>query len=288
MLGACGDAEDDGGDAGITVEDAFCGDRLRIRKIDPLNEGAANWEVERATVRTCWRFTVDDDRLELFERLPSTIDGTPDGYCRIEGVKISNFQAETTGGACVWYEELGGAVTQTRMYVVPGGGIQIGGPDTVSMAMDLDTTSLAGDHLLEGRAGLFYDGARDETPSVDPGGDDGLVSDVAGCDLAGCWTGLLYEVFSEGCAVNDSPVGPLTYTVSEDRREIVPADDAPLIAAPDLERCAAVVNIGSLLYDQWRLRFERDGDGVRVTAHRTAEMDECVRTLEGTWARCEP
>lgn len=47
------------------VADAFCGERLRIRKIDPLNEGAANWEVERATVRTCWRFTVDDDRGSL-------------------------------------------------------------------------------------------------------------------------------------------------------------------------------------------------------------------------------
>lgn len=239
--------------------------------------------------RACWRFVQhEDDRLELFERLPSGIDGLPDGYCRVEGMKISNFQAETTGGECVWYEELAVGLTQTRMYVLPGEAIQVGGPNTVSMAMDLDTTSLAGDHLLHGRAGLFYDGARDATPDTDPGGDDGLVTEVAACELGGCWTGLLVETFSEGCAVNESPVGPLTYAVSEDRRQITPIDAQPIVSAPDLERCAAVINVGSLLYDQWRMRFERDGDGVRVTAHRTAQMDACRRTLEGTWARCAP
>lgn len=288
---SCDSSSGEPGDGEPRVADAFCGSRLRIRKLDRLNEGAANLEIEREQVQTCWLFFEHDDgRLELFERLPSTVAGLPDGYCRVFGKKISNFQAESTGGDCLFYEETPAGIGQQRLYVVPEGEIQIGSADAVSMSLDMTGSLLVGvppDHLMPTRAALFYDGRRDETPRVDPGSmTSGLAADVAECALGGCWTGTLAVVSEAGCANPDAPEGVRTFTVSDDRRAITPIDGDPIAAAPDADRCAAVMNVGSLLAGQWRITFALDGDKARVTWRYENELDSCERVVEGTWSRC--
>jgi hypothetical protein len=274
------------------VADAFCGTRFRIRKIDPANEGAANHEIERGDEKACWLLHVrDDGTLSLFERIPSTVPGKPDGYCRVTGRKISNFQAESTGGDCLWYEVRGDGIWQVRMGIHEGGDIQLSSANRIDTA--LDTTLIMTDGLLVhyGRGALFHGGSRNEHPHLDPGSEtDDLAGVVGDCPLDGCWTGLMELVSQEGCAENGHtpPAGEtLAWSVSGDRSLLTPYLAAPQRAFPNAERCAIHTTSGSLFAGQWRVSMELIGDQVKATASWVQQGYPCRRTVSGMWSRCE-